>query len=116
MRKKFLITVGIVLILTAIAVPSTLLANVDSLPISTPSPTPIDDGNITITLENAIAIDFGVRYGFDIEILDIVEPNNEFIIYWQSETEVGVIRWTDGLWVELMNIPLQSQETQQEVE
>jgi len=65
-----------------------------------------DSSDPELSLPDAIQIDFGTRYGLDKPLLSLTEAEDMYILIWEDAENRYATMWLDGLWVELMNTPL----------
>lgn len=86
MITKIALAAVLVLIATVIVL-STLLVLADDEP--------------GLELDQAIQIDFAGRYGQEAELLQIAEPQDMRLIYWQTQEAYYATLWIDGVWLEV---------------
>ena len=80
---------------------------------ATPTPAP-DEPVITMTMSQAIKIDFLNQYGAKVaELLqDPARVKGIYLLYWQSADTVTATLYLDGLFIDLISVPItQTEET-----
>ncbi len=93
-KKQILITIGILLVVASISTPTVLLLN------------RISDETMQ-ERQQELRLDFIERYGPEVVLVEIVEPENLYIYIWE---EAGMRHFTlsiNGLFVELGSVKLE---------
>lgn len=87
MKKKIIITVGVLIVLMAIAIPWYLLAK--------------QSAEQKVTLENQAVIYAFTNYYKNARLVKLSNSDKVYVVYRQNDDTVYVSLFIDGLWVEV---------------